>query len=58
MRCMCESTQLSRRASRVLDKQIDDAGYRVAHVVAEDNLRMGRTVVADGVNPVQISRDA
>ena len=37
---------------------IDDAGYRVAHVIAEDNLRVGRTVVADCVNPVQISRDA
>jgi predicted kinase len=26
--------------------------------VAEDNLRVGRTVVADSVNPLQITRDA
>src|ERR1700753_627577 len=35
-----------------------DAGYRVAYAVAEDNLRCGRTVVADSVNPLKITRDA
>lgn len=34
------------------------AGYRVAYAVAEDNLRLGRTVVADSVNPLRITRDA
>jgi predicted kinase len=36
---------------------LDQAGYRVAYAVAEDNLRIGRTVVADSVNPLQITRD-
>jgi predicted kinase len=35
-----------------------DAGYLVAYAVAEDNLRLGRTVVADSVNPVRVSREA
>jgi predicted kinase len=33
-------------------------GYRAAYVVAEDNLRLGRFVIADCVNPIQITRDA
>ncbi len=37
---------------------MDDAGYRVAYAVAEDNLRIGRTVVADSVNSIQLTRDA
>ncbi|HEY4906474.1 MAG TPA: AAA family ATPase [Candidatus Acidoferrum sp.] len=37
---------------------LDEAGYRVAYAVAEDNLRIGRTVVADSVNPLHITRDA
>jgi predicted kinase len=34
------------------------AGYRVAYAIAEDNLRLGRTVVADSVNPLTITRTA
>jgi predicted kinase/ribosomal protein S18 acetylase RimI-like enzyme len=37
---------------------IDDAGYRVAYAVAEDNLRLGRVVIADSVNPLPLTRDA
>jgi predicted kinase len=37
---------------------IADAGYRVAYGVASDNLALGRTVVADCVNDVNITRDA
>jgi predicted kinase len=37
---------------------LDEAGYWVAYAIAEDNLRVGRTVVADSVNPLQITRDA
>ena len=37
---------------------MDDAGYRVAYAVAEDNLRVGRTVIGDAVNPLPITRDA
>src|SRR5262249_36706112 len=32
-------------------------GYVVAHALAAENLRLGRVVVADCVNPVQASRD-
>jgi len=53
-----DSIEQAIRASWSLDRAIDDAGYRVAYIVAEDQLRMGRTVVADCVNPVQITRDA
>lgn len=31
-------------------------GYSVAYAVAEDNLRLGRTVVADCVNPWPLTR--
>jgi predicted kinase len=34
------------------------AGYRVAYVLAEDNLRLGRTVIADSVNPIKLTREA
>lgn len=35
-----------------------DEGYRVAYAVAEDNLRLGRIVISDCVNPLTITRDA
>ncbi len=33
-------------------------GYEVAYAIAEDNLRLGRTVIADSVNPVEVTRSA
>ena len=33
-------------------------GYRIGYAVAEDNLRLGHTVVADSVNPLLITRVA
>ncbi len=33
-------------------------GYAVAYRLAADNLRFGRTVIADSVNPLTITRDA
>ncbi len=36
----------------------EDAGYRAAYGLAEDNLRLGRTVVADSVNPLGLTRRA
>ncbi len=38
--------------------QIADAGYRVLHALALDNLRLGHWVIADSVNPVPLTRDA
>lgn len=37
---------------------VADEGYRVAYALAEDNLRLGRTVIADSVNPIALTRDA
>jgi predicted kinase len=42
----------------VLSSPINDAGYRVGYAVAADNLHVGRTVIADSVNPIPLSRDA
>jgi hypothetical protein len=36
--------------------QIEGEGYRVAQAVAEDNLRLGRIVIADCVNPWPLTR--
>jgi predicted kinase len=35
---------------------VEGQGYRVGYAVAEDNLRLGRTVVADSVNPWPLTR--
>jgi len=37
---------------------VEAQGYEVAHAVAEDNLRLGRIVIADSVNPWPLTRDA
>jgi predicted kinase len=37
---------------------VEDAGSRVGYSVAEDKLRVGRTVIADSVNPLSLTRDA
>jgi predicted kinase len=37
--------------------QIEGEGYRVAHAIAEDNLRLGRMAVADCVNPWPLTRE-
>jgi predicted kinase len=39
-------------------RDIADVSYRVAYGVAADNLALGRTVVADCVNPVNMTRNA
>src|SRR6478736_7214586 len=44
--------QVLRRAGVAVEAE----GYAVAHAVAEDNLRLGRTVVADCVNPWPLTR--
>jgi predicted kinase len=38
------------RNSGTLSPPLNDTGYRVAYAIAEDNLRLGRTVIADSVN--------
>lgn len=44
--------------SGTVSPPLNDAGYRVGYAVAADNLRVGRTAIADSVNPLAISRDA
>ena len=53
-----DSIEQAIRDSGTLSQPLNDAGYRVAYAIAEDNLRLGRTVIADSVNPVHLSRDA
>jgi predicted kinase len=53
-----DSIEQAIRESGVTVASLDDAGYRVAYAVAEDNLRLGRHVVADSVNPLPITREA
>jgi len=53
-----DSIEQAIRQSGVVAVSLDDAGYRVAYAVAEDNLRLGRIVIADSVNPWPITREA
>ena len=53
-----DSREQAIQASGVVSQPLNDGGYRVAYAVAEDNLRIGRTVIADSVNPLLLTRDA
>ena len=44
--------------SRLSPASVEDAGYRVGYALADDNLRLGRIVIADSVNPLPITRDS
>jgi predicted kinase len=46
------------RASGMVSRPLDDAGYRVGYALAADNLRIGNTVIADSVNPLSLTRAA
>jgi predicted kinase len=46
------------QALRNAGVSVEEEGYLVAHAVAGDNLRVGRTVIADCVNPWPLTRDA
>lgn len=46
------------QAMRAAGWRVEGQGYEVAHAVAEDNLTLGRTVIADCVNPWPLTRDA
>jgi len=53
-----DSIEQAIRTSRVVSQSLNDVGYRIAYAVAGDNLRIGRVVIADSVNPLQATRDA
>jgi predicted kinase len=44
--------------SHLSPQSVEDAGYRVGYAVAEDNLRLGRAVIADSVNPWTATRES
>ncbi|HEX6976538.1 MAG TPA: AAA family ATPase [Vicinamibacterales bacterium] len=46
------------QALRRAGLQVETEGYEVAHAITEDNLRAGRIVVADCVNPWPLTRAA
>lgn len=46
------------RSAGVLAGGVGPSGYLVAYTLAGDNLRLGRTVIADSVNPLEITRAA
>ena len=45
-------------ASGVVPGDMGPAGYMVGYALAEANLKLGQTVVADSVNPLCITREA
>jgi predicted kinase len=53
-----DSIEQAIRDSGEVSQPLNDMGYRVGYTIAEDNLRLGRTVIADSVNPLQITRNA
>ncbi|MDR3436844.1 AAA family ATPase [Telmatospirillum sp.] len=49
--------QALRNSGKIAD-DLGPVGYMVAYALAGENLRMGKDVVADSVNPLKITRDA
>lgn len=37
-------------------RKSEDAGYRACYALAEENLRLGATVIGDTVNPIEVTR--
>jgi predicted kinase len=53
-----DSIEQAMRESGAWTEPLNDAGYRVGYAIAEENLRLGRTVIADSVNPLTLTREA
>ncbi len=53
-----DTIEHSLRRSVLNLRDVEDLGYLAGYAVAEDNLRLGHTVVADSVNPWAITRQA
>ncbi len=51
-----DSIEQALRASGTLRAEVGPAGYLVAYALAETNLRLGQAVVADCVNPLEVTR--
>jgi predicted kinase len=53
-----DSIEQALRSRRRAGSPVYEEGFVVAYAVAEDNLRLGQIVIADSVNPIQITRDS
>jgi|SRR5579863_3981673 len=53
-----DSIEQALRDSGAISDPLDEAGYRVAYALAEENLCLGHTVVTDSVNPLSVTRNA
>lgn len=53
-----DSIEQAIRQSALRPEIVEDAGYQAAYAVAEDNLTLGLTVIADSVNPLRATRAA
>ena len=58
MHLRIDSIEQALRNSGAVTEPLNDVGYCIGYAVAEDNLRIGRTVVADSVNPLACTRDS
>lgn len=58
MHVRIDAIEQALRDSGAVPEPLNDVGYRIGYAIAEDNLRIGRTVVADSVNPLACTRDA
>jgi predicted kinase len=53
-----DSIEQALRDTGLITGSWEDFGYRVGYAVAGDNLRVGRSVVVDSVNPLFVTRSA
>lgn len=53
-----DSIEQAIRVSGMLAGEVGPSGYLVGYALAEANLTLGQSVVADSVNPLAITRDA
>src|SRR5271169_5356047 len=53
-----DSIEQAIRESGIAPGSIEDAGYRAAYAIAEDNLRLGLDVIGDSVNDCLLTRNA
>lgn len=57
MHLRVDSIETSLKVGPLKAEKIDAAGYLIAIAVAQDNLRLGHNVIADTVNPIDLSRE-
>jgi predicted kinase len=53
-----DTIEMAIRTTEILPEDIGPASYVIAYWMAEENLRLGHVVVADSVNPLQITRES